>query len=107
MKRIAQVIGVAPDKAEEYIALHKDVPAAVAEHLTRCGYRNYSIFLWDSLLFSYIEYVGDDYEKDLALMAEHEPTRAWWKLVGPLQVPVATRNEGEWWASIQEVYHQD
>ena len=37
--------------------------------IQECNIRNYSIYYRDGYLFSYYEYVGDDYEADMAKMA--------------------------------------
>ncbi len=61
--------------------------------------------LFGDLLFSYLEYIGDDFEADMAKMAEDSVTREWWKLTDPCQVPLETRAEGEWWANKEEIFH--
>lgn len=107
MQRIGQVIGIRPEGVAKYIDLHREVPTEVVEHIRRCNYQNYSIFHWGEYLFAYIEYVGSDFAADNRKMADHGPTQQWWQRVGPLQSPVESRKEGEWWHSIAEIYHQD
>jgi len=41
-----------------------------------------------------------------AIAADHK-TKEWWKLCGPMQRPLASRAEGEWWAMMEEVFHFD
>jgi L-rhamnose mutarotase len=72
-----------------------------------CNIRNYSIYFKDGYLFSYFEYHGDDFEADMKKMAADPKTQAWWKLTDPCQEPLETRKEGEWWASMEEVFHTD
>jgi L-rhamnose mutarotase len=81
----------------------------VLRTIRACGITNYSIFLREPelLLFSYFEYVGDDYSADMARMAADPVTQEWWELTIPLQRPLETRAEGEWWASTPEVFHVD
>ena len=107
MKRVAQVIRVLPEKLPLYRQLHLNPWKAVSEQIEKCNIRNYSIYLFGDQLFSYFEYVGDDYEADMAKMAEHEETRLWWSLTDPCQQPVEGSKEGEWWHTIEEVFHQD
>ena len=116
MKRYGSVIGVKPEKLEEYKRLHAAVwPGGrdrhpgddVLEMIKACNIRNYSIYYKDGLLFSYYEYVGDDYEGDMQRMAADPVTQAWWKLTDPCQQPVENRAEGEWWAAMEEVFHTD
>ena len=69
MKRYGSVIRVRPEKLEEYKKLHAEVWPGVRRMIAECGLRNYSIYYKDGFLFSYYEYVGDDYAADMAKMA--------------------------------------
>ncbi|MGW2286524.1 L-rhamnose mutarotase [Streptomyces phaeochromogenes] len=104
MKRVAQVIAVRPEKLDEYRELHRNVPPAVLDRIRRSHISNYSIHLLGDRLFGYFEYHGDDFEADLALMAEDEATQQWWRLTGPCQIPVAEAAPGEWWATAEQVF---
>lgn len=69
MKRYGSLIGVKPEKLEEYKKLHAAVWPDVLAMIRECNIRNYSIFYKDGILYSYYEYIGDDYEKDMQRMA--------------------------------------
>lgn len=101
------VIRVKPEKLEEYKRLHAEPWPGVLEMIHECNLRNYSIYYRDGYLFSYFEYVGNDFEKDMAKMAADPTTQEWWKLTDPCQEPLPTRNDGEWWATTEEVFHCD
>ena len=75
--------------------------------LRRVGVENYSIFLRDGLLFSYLEYTGDDWAAAQAEVAADPETQRWWQLTDPMQQPLPSAAEGEWWASAEEVFHVD
>ena len=75
--------------------------------ITESNIRNYSIFHRGGQLFAYFEYVGDDFEGDMARMAEDPETQRWWDWMMPMQEPLADRSEGEWWATMEEVFHLD
>ena len=107
MQRIGQVIGLRPEHAAEYIRLHVDVWPRVLATIAACNIRNYSIFRYNDLLFAYFEYHGDDYAADMAKIAADETTRQWWDLCGPMQLPVSDRAAGDWWKTIEEVFHTD
>ena len=109
MKRMGFVIGIDPDRIAEYKRVHADVWPGVLERLRKSNITNYSIFLRqpENLMFSYWEYTGDDFETDNAAIAADPTTRDWWKICGPMQKPLATRAEGEWWAPMEEVFHLD
>ncbi len=107
MQRFGQVIGLRPEDAAEYIRLHADVWPGVLKKVKECNMRNYSIFRYNDMLFAYFEYIGDDYEADMAAIAADETTQEWWALCGPMQQPVPERADGEWWHTIEEVFHVD
>jgi len=107
MKRYGSVIGVRPEKLAEYKKLHAAVWPDVLKMIKECNIRNYSIYYRDGLLFSYFEYVGNDYEADMAKMAADPATQKWWDVCKPCQKPLDTRKEGEWWADAEEVFHVD
>lgn len=109
MKRYGSVIGLRPEQMAEYKRLHAAVWPDILAQIQRSNIRNYSIFLREpeNLMFAYFEYVGTDYEADMALMAADPRTQEWWALCMPMQKPLDTRAEGEWWASTEEVFHMD
>jgi L-rhamnose mutarotase len=107
MKRVGQVIGVRPDRIDEYERLHAETWPGVLSALRAANVRNYSIFRYGELLFAYYEYVGEDYPADMARIAADPVTQEWWKLTDAMQVPLDGREEGEWWRSIPEVFHTD
>jgi L-rhamnose mutarotase len=107
MKRYGMVIRVYPDKIEEYKKLHASVWPDILMKITQCNIRNYSIYLKDNQLFSYFEYIGDDFKADMDKMAADPVTQRWWDVCKPCQEPLETRSEGEWWADMEEVFHHD
>jgi len=107
MERHGSVIGVRLDKLEEYKKYHADVWPEILDMIGQCNIQNYSIYYKDGQLFSYFEYVGDDFAADMANMAADPKTQEWWDVMMPMQIPVETRAEGEWWAEMEEVFHLD
>lgn len=107
MKRYGSIIGVKPEKLEEYKKLHAAVWPAVLSMISDCNIHNYSIYLKNDMLFSYYEYIGSDYEADMQRMAADPVTQDWWKLCNPCQQPVEGAANGEWWAAMEEVFHVD
>lgn len=112
MQRYGMVIGVREEKLEEYKRLHAAVWPGVLKTIKDCNIRNYSIYLRQLddgkyCLFAYFEYTGDDFKADMAKMAADPITQKWWKETDPCQIPLSNRKEGEWWASMEEVFHTD
>jgi L-rhamnose mutarotase len=107
LKRYGMVIGVKPSEVDAYTEAHRAVPPQVLRTIHECNIRNYSIFLRNSVLYSYFEYIGEDFAADMAKMGEDPATQEWWRRVGPMQEPYPDRAPGEWWASMDEVFHTD
>ena len=107
MKRYGSVIKVVPEKLEEYKQLHAKVWPGVLEMIRKCNIRNYSIYYKDGYLFSYYEYIGDDYSADMTKMAADPETQRWWSVCKPCQQPLETRAPEEWWANMEEVFHTE
>lgn len=107
MQRYGSVIGVKSEAIERYQAYHASVWPEILDMIRQCNIRNYSIFRKDNLLFGYYEYHGNDYPADMAKMAADPRTQAWWSIMMPMQQPLETRQEGEWWAAMEEVFHMD
>ncbi len=104
MLKYGSLIKVRPEYEERYIILHKHTFPGVLERIHKCNIRNYSIFLRDGMLYSYFEYIGENFDEDMKNMAD-EVTQDWWKLTDPMQEPLECRKEGEWWASMETWFH--
>jgi L-rhamnose mutarotase len=109
MKRYGSVIGLSEEGKAEYCKLHAAVWPGVLAKIAECNIRNYSIFLKEpeNLMFSCFEYHGADFAADMAKMAADPETQRWWAINMPLQRPLDTRKEGEWWADMTEIFHVD
>lgn len=107
MKRYGSVIKVKPEAVEKYKHYHAAVWPEVLDMIRKCNIRNYSIYLKDDFLFGYFEYHGSDFAGDMARMAADPKTQEWWAIMKPMQQPLPTRAEGEWWANMEEVFHTD
>ena len=109
MKRHGFVIRANPETLEAYKRIHIKIWPEIEQAIREAGITNYSIYYKDGFLFAYYEYTGPEaeYEARLAQMANAPRMREWWDMTETMQVPLETRKEGEWWASMEEVFHQD
>jgi L-rhamnose mutarotase len=112
VKRYGSVIGLRPEKLEEYKKLHAAVWPDVLKMIRACHIQNYSIYLrrlddGRYYLFSYFEYTGSNFAADLAKMAADPATQRWWSVCEPCQQPLADRAPDERWVTKEEVFHQD
>ena len=106
------VLGLRPEKVEEYKKLHAAVWPDVLKMIRQCNIRNCSIYLrtvddCQPCLFSYFEHSGSDFAADMTKMAADPTTQRWWSFCKPCQKPLANREPGEWWSLMEEVFHVD
>jgi len=107
MKRYGMVVKVRPDALEQYKRLHSSVWPDVLKMIKKCNIKNYSVYHKDDMMFSYFEYVGEDFDADMAKMAADPTIQKWWDVCKPCLEPLETRAEGEFWANMEEVFHWD
>lgn len=107
MQRYGQIIKVRPEKEAYYRQLHANAWEGVLKTITECNIRNYSIFLRDGFLFAYFEYIGTDFDADMAKMAADPLTQEWWAECIPCQQKIDTAGEADWWVNMEEVFHWD
>jgi L-rhamnose mutarotase len=111
VQRFGSMIGLRPEKKEEYVRLHANCWPEILAMLKKCHFQNYSIYLGEIdgklYLFSYFEYTGPDIAKDVAAMKADAKTREWWSHTDPCQIRLPDTKEGDWWKGIPEVFHMD
>ena len=112
VQRYGSVIGLKTEKLDEYKKLHAACWPEIQKKITECNIRNYSIYLrkldnGKYYLFGYFEYIGTDFAGDMKKMAADPMTKRWWSVTDPCQEPLPDRGEGNWWASMEEVFHED
>lgn len=110
VKRFGSVIELIPEKEQSYRQLHADVWPEVLAAIKKANIQNYNIFMVELLgkkyLFSYLEYVGDDIEKDFASIGTDVITREkWWPITDACQKRLPETPKGEQWKPIEMLMH--
>ena len=105
VKRVGMVVGIQPDMIERYKALHADLNPGVRDLLSKYHMRNFSIYLgaigeqWYE--FGYYEYIGDNYDRDMAQLAREPRNIEWLKMCDPMQIPLPG---AQGWKEMERVY---
>jgi L-rhamnose mutarotase len=106
--RQAFIVGVRPERHDEYLELHRNVWPAVEAALSDAHITNYSIYVLGDILVGYWEYTGDDYLSDLAKLDDDPTSAEWLKLTDPCQVRVGEEvDPGALWQPLTEIWHLD
>jgi L-rhamnose mutarotase len=104
MRRFGQHAKLKPECVAEYKRLHAAAWPDVLKTIRECHLQNYSIYIMGTDLFAYFEYVGDDYEADMARMAEDPVTQAWWTHTKPC---FESHDEAVYYVDMEEIFHTD
>ncbi len=108
VQRFGSVIGLKPDMEQRYRELHAEVWPNVIRRIKQSNIRNYSIYITEiedkKYLFSYFEYIGNDYDNDMRAIANDPVTQAWWKETDPCQRQLPSRREGDNWSLMERVF---
>jgi L-rhamnose mutarotase len=109
VKRMSHMIKLKAEIIPEYKRIHAAVWPEILKAIHDANIRNYSIFLKEpeNWLIAYWEYIGSDFAADSAKIKLATRMQEWWDITDPMQIPFETRKEGEWWASMEEVFHTD
>ena len=110
-KRFGMVTGIKPEKISYYKELHSNAWEGVLKKIKECNIENYSIYLQKIedkyYLFSYYEYVGNNYEEDMKRIAADTITQRWWQETDPCQIPLQDAAQNQIWTTMEEVFHTD
>lgn len=102
-------VGLRKERLDEYKRIHVRIWPEIEHAIREAGIRNYSIFYVDAQLFGYFEYHGPDAELEARMkrLAEAPRMREWWDLTDAMQIPRPDRKPGDWWTTMEMVFHQD
>ena len=110
VRRFHGVTGLRKEKADYYFKLHAKVWPGVLRMIEQANIRNFSIAVKEIegklYLFSYYEYVGDDYEADMKRVAADPETQRWYKETEPCQLPLPdAAAQGIIWSDAKEIFY--
>lgn len=105
MKRIGRIVELKPEMKEKYIQLHANPWPEVTKAIHDCGIRNFSIYIKGDILFSYFEYIGDNYVEDMKRL--NLLTSEWLKETDACQKPSLGAATGELWSLMDEIFYQE
>jgi L-rhamnose mutarotase len=109
VKKIGSVIKINEEEIDAYKKLHADSNPGVREFLYKANIHNFSIFIkkfddGSHHLFRYFEYTGDDYNTDMAKLAEYAEIKTWLALTDSMQEPLDGESS---WADMESVYFNE
>jgi len=91
-----------PEKVDEYIELHANTWPEILDLIKKTNIRNYSISIRGTELYTYFEYVGDDYDKDMQIQAESDIMQKWWAHTKPCFL---NHDKEEYYDALEEIFY--
>ena len=113
-KRFGGVCRLRPEKYDLYTQLHDHTWDEVMERMFSSNMRNFLVYYHRGLglMFSHFEYVGDDFDGDMAKIAADPIVLRWWSFCEPCQEPLQWSGPppsqggsggpgGQWWSDLE------
>ena len=102
MKRFIMYSDLKPEKVEDYKILHKNAWPELLEVISESNITNYSISVRGTQVFTYYEYVGDDYDTDMKKLDESPVMQKWWTFSKPCFL---YHEEEKYYEDLEEVFY--
>lgn len=104
MKRIATITKLKPGMKDEYQKLHNEIWEDMVNAGHKYNMRNFSIFWHEDYLFSYFEYIGDNYEEDMQKKNSLPVTQKWRAATGAMTDYVINETK---LINLEEIWHEE
>lgn len=93
-----------PGAAEAYIRIHDEIWDEVVKAAHEANMRNYTIFRTGDYLFSYYEYIGNDFEADMSKKNALPVSKKWQEATGAFRELIEGDSKVMY---LDEIWHHD
>ena len=104
-QRYAMAVRLKDEKREFYIKNHANVWPEVLEELKKIKIKNYSIYLKEDFMFGYLEYDGNNFNKDMEEMQKIPIVDKWTKLMIDCFNPFPNNEDNNSWVMMDEIFY--
>ena len=104
-QRYAMAVRLKDEKREFYIKNHKNVWPEVLRELKKIKVKNYSIYLKEDFMFGYLEYDGDNFDKDMVEMQKIPIVDKWTKLMVDCFNTFPNNEDNDSWVMMEEIFY--
>jgi len=105
IKRYAMAIRLKDEKRDFYLKNHENVWPKILSELKKIKVKNYSIFLKDEFMFSYLEYEGKNFDKDIKKMEKIPIVKKWNDLMISCFNPFPKNEKNNSWVIMDEIFY--
>ena len=103
--RYAMAVRLKDEKRDFYLKNHQNVWPEVLSELKKINVKNYSIFLKDDFMFGYLEYDGDNFDKDFELFKKVPIVEKWINLMNDCFNPFPGHEDNKSWVMMDEIFY--
>ena len=103
--RYAMAVRLKDEKRDFYLKNHQNVWPEVLSELKKIKVKNYSIFLKDDFMFGYLEYDGDNFDKDMSEMQSIPVVEKWTSLMIDCFNPFPGHEDNNSWVLMDEIFY--
>jgi L-rhamnose mutarotase len=107
LQRYAMAVRLKDEKKDFYLKNHQNVWPEILEELKKIKVKNYSIFLKEDFMFGYLEYEGDNFDKDLAQMSKIAIVDKWTKLMIDCFNPFPNNENNNSWVMMDQIFFME
>ena len=107
IQRYGMAVRLKDEKRQYYIENHANVWPEILDELKKINVQNYSIFLKEDFLFGYLEYTGNDFDRDMGAMQQIPIVDKWTKLMIDCFKPFPNNNENESWVMMDQIFFME
>ena len=104
-QRYAMAVRLKDEKREYYIENHANVWPEVLSELKKIKIKNYSIYLKEDFMFGYLEYDGDNFDKDMSEMQSIPIVEKWTSLMIDCFNPFPGHEDNNSWVLMDEIFY--
>ena len=106
-KRFAMAVRLKKEKRDFYIKNHANAWPEILDELKKIKIKNYSIFLKEDFMFGYLEYDGDNFDKDMKEMQNIPIVNKWEKLMINCFNPFPNNEQNNSWVIMDEIFYME
>jgi L-rhamnose mutarotase len=93
LERVAMIQYLDPDRVDDYLEAHEEVPEPVVEHMRACGVETFELFVEGDLSVGYVEL--EDFEQFVEDYSANPDAQAWEERVGEFKRSGVDTDEAE------------
>ena len=106
-QRYAMAVRLKDEKREYYIENHANVWPEVLSELKKIKIKNYSIYLKEDFMFGYLEYDGDNFDKDMTEMQKIPIVEKWTNLLIDCFNPFPNNKDNISWVMMDLIFFME